>query len=478
MPSLIDRVQRTIRQHGLILPGSRVVIGLSGGADSVALAVLLGELSADGGFEIVRLAHLHHGLRGTAADEDETFCRTLAARLALPIDVERVDVGALARERRQSIEEAGREARYRFFSHVADLAGADLIAVGHTLEDQAETFLLNLLRGAGPRGLAGMRPRAGRVIRPLLDLRHADLREFLAERGLTFREDETNQDTSLLRNRVRHVIIPFLEEQVSPGLMPVLARNAAIARDDAAWMDAEAARVWSRVARTSEGGVDLDCAALAGEALALAGRIALRALETVSSGRFVGFDHVEALLALVRGEAGGVAGDFPGLRAERNSGWVSLRTRTGTGREPTRAATEFCQLLSIPGEARIPEAGVTVTAEFVPGPGDGGPEPLLAGNDGRTAVVDAAVLGTRLKVRSRQPGDRFRPLGLGGTKKLQDFFVDRKVAEAERDKVPLVVDAEDRIVWVAGYATGEDFRVTARTGAVVILKLETWGDRA
>ncbi len=478
MPSLVDRVRRAIERHELIPRRSRVVIGLSGGADSVALAVLLGGLAAECGFEVARLAHLHHGLRGRAADEDEIFCRTLAATLAVPIDVEHANVGALARERRQSIEEAGREARYRFFDRVADGVRADRIAVGHTLEDQAETFLLNLLRGAGPRGLSGMHPRSGRIIRPLLDVRHAELREFLAGRGVGFREDQTNQDTSLLRNRVRHVVLPFLEVQVTPGAVAVLARNAAIARDDAAWMETETDRVWGEVARAASDGVTLDAAALTRQVPGLARRIALRALETVSGGRFIGFEHVEALLELARTGASDAAADLPGLRAERKGGTVSLRARAGRGGGPARPGTSFCYALSIPGEARVAEAGISVTAELSEGLAAGGLDRLLARADGATAVVDAGTLRLPLTVRGRLPGDRIRPLGLAGTKKLQDFFVDRKVPESERDKVPLVVDAEGRIVWVAGHATGGDFRVTARTTAVVILRLNHWGDWA
>jgi tRNA(Ile)-lysidine synthase len=243
-------------------------------------------------------------------------------------------------------------------------------------------------------------------------------------------------------------------------------------------MEAEAARAWDRAARSGPDGVELDCAVLAAEAQALARRTALRALETVSGGRFVGFDHAEALLAMVRGDAPGLSVDFPGVRAERLGTRVMLRPRSGPGRGRVEAVTEFCYSLSIPGEAHVAEAGVTVTADLAQVHGASGLDRILAGSGRRIAVVDSATLGRQLRVRSRQPGDRFKPLGLAGTKKLQDFFVDRKVAESERDKVPLVVDEKDRIVWVAGHAICEDFRVTAQTGAVVILRLESWGDRA
>jgi tRNA(Ile)-lysidine synthase len=477
MPCLLDRVRRTIHQDDLIPPGSRVVVGLSGGADSVALTVLLAELSSRDAFAIARLAHLNHRLRGTAADEDEAFCRGLAADLGLPFEVDRADVGALARDNRQSIEEAGREARYRFFDRVADLTGADRIAVGHTLEDQAETFLLNLIRGAGCRGLSGMPIRSGRIIRPLLDTAHADLRRFLAERGQRFREDETNRDTRLLRNRVRHLIIPFLEQQFSPGIAAVLARNAAIAREDSAWLDAEASRRWEHVARSSGNGIVLDCPLLCREAPAVARRIALRGLETASPGRFIGFGHVEALLSMARGEAPHAA-DFPGLRAERDGTRLTLHPRPGRGRGTGAKRPGFSCALSVPGVAVVDEIGMTIAAERGPRPAGDSIEGLVAASSGRVAVVDLATAAGPLRVRSRKAGDRFRPLGLAGTKKLQDFLVDRKVAARDRDRVPLVVDGLDRIVWVGGHAICEDFRVTSATAAVVILRLEDRGDRA
>ena len=477
MLSLIDHLRRTISQHALLPPGSRVIVGLSGGADSVALTVLLTDLAGELSIGVAGLAHLHHGLRGSAADEDEAFCRALADRLALPIAVERTDVRALARAGRRSVEEAGREARYRFFDRVAAASGADRVAVGHTLEDQAETFLLNLLRGAGPRGLGGIYPRAGTVVRPLLDVRHADLREYLRGRGIGFREDESNLDTRMLRNRVRHVLLPFLEAHFTPGAAAVLARNAAVARDDAEWLEHAAGEAWARAACPKGTGVDLDVAALVAGPPALSRRVVLRALKACAGGRFIGFDHVDALLALASPAGGPAACDLPGQRVERRGGRLILRPRLGPARPKRAVSSGFEYLLSIPGGARVSEAGVAITAELGPGLEQDRLEALCAADPGHVAVVDAAAVPGALRVRSPRTGDAFRPLGLGGTKKLQDLFVDRKIARAERDRVPLVVDAADRIVWVAGHAASEDFRVTGPTGAVVILRLEALGER-
>ncbi len=185
-------------------------MALSGGADSVALLHLLRDLDERGELTLVGAAHLHHGLRGDAADEDQAFCAALTARLGVPFETARVDVAALAREQKRSVEDAGRQARYAFLEEAADRLSADTIATAHTRDDQAETFLLRLLRGSGTRGLGGIRPRVGRVVRPLLDVERADLRRYLADRSEDFREDASNADVTLLRNRVRHELLPFL----------------------------------------------------------------------------------------------------------------------------------------------------------------------------------------------------------------------------------------------------------------------------
>src|SRR2546423_10619139 len=189
--SLKSTVRRTIRQHALARRGTRVLVAVSGGADSVALLHLLRALEDEGDLEVAGAAHLHHGLRGADADGDEAVGRALAERLNVRFVSERADVRSLAREQKQSIEGAARSARYAFLERAADELGAEAIATAHTRDDQAETFLLRLLRGAGTRGLGSIRPRVGRVIRPVLDVPRAELRSFLDARGETFREDWT-----------------------------------------------------------------------------------------------------------------------------------------------------------------------------------------------------------------------------------------------------------------------------------------------
>ena len=468
----------------MLRAGSRVLVALSGGPDSVATTLLLRELESRGELVVAGVAHLNHLVRPAAGD-DEAFCRAFADELGLAIRVDREDVPALARARHTSLEAAGRRARYGFLSSAADELGADVIATGHTRDDQAETFLLRLLRGAGPRGLAGIHPVAGRVIRPLIDVRRHELLAYLDGIGRRFREDESNRDLTILRNRVRHALLPYLERDFSPGIVDVLAREASVAREDEARLQQEAIDLADLIVlsddgpdgqpRQGRGGleqpaggegrtVQVDADALTSLAPALASRVARIALTRAAPDRFIGFEHVEQLLDFARESRPGTALSLPGQEACRRGSRIVL------ARQPFRAfANSFRVPLSIPGEVTLGPQGWAVSAGWLEGT-DWRPDSTSA------AAVQASRLALPLAVRSRQPGDRFRPLGLGGRgKKLQDYLVDRKVPRETRDLLPLVVDADDRIVWIVGHGVAEDFRVTELSQGVILLKARRLG---
>jgi tRNA(Ile)-lysidine synthase len=467
---LSQRVARTIRQHARLGADARVLVALSGGPDSVALVHLLRELQAEGELTVVGLAHFNHQLRGIDADGDEAFCRAMAATLALPIEVDRADVAAAARAAGRSIEDVARELRYAFFERAADRVGADAIALGHSRDDQAETFLLRLIRGAGARGLAGILPRAGRVIRPLLEIARAELRQYAGDRALAFRNDASNADLSIPRNRVRHELIPYLEREFSPGISRVLAHEAELARQDEDHLQQEAidfAR--SIVLRTTGGKTEIDALALRSLHPALAMRVGRHALMVQAPGRFIAFDHVDRLLQCAKGPPG-EAVDLPGQRAVRRGDVIvlgpALPRRRGGGPE-----NSFQYPLSIPGEVRLDNQGWMVSAERLDSLGGAGTGAARAAE----VVVAADPLALPLAIRSRRRGDRFRPLGLGHRKKLQDFLVDRKISREMRDSLPLVVDGLDRIVWVVGESVAEDFRVTEPSRGVILLKARRLG---
>ena len=479
---------RTLASLRRLASDSRVVVGLSGGADSVALLFLLRELAADGALTIAGAAHLHHQLRGVEADADEAFCAALAERLEVPFVSERVDVGALARAQKRSVEDAARAARLAFFDRAAASLGAGVVAVAHTKDDQAETFLLRLMRGAGTRGLAAIRPRvhlpaeapeARRwVVRPLLDVDRAELRAYLAARGEAFREDATNADVTIPRNRVRHELLPYLRSHFSPGATDVLARAATLARQDEDFLHAEAIKLAARVV-LSDVTVRLDAAGLSSAPRALSSRVAHAVLQRLAGSKPIHFEHVDRLLALAAGAGSGRAISLPGQIAVRVGDRIELRPAksrpSGIGHRASDVglANSFAVALSIPGEVQL--GTQAVAAELLEQPADAGGRRTRWVGRGAEVGVAAAAVTLPLAVRSRRPGDRFHPLGAPGRRKLQDFLVDRKVRREDRNAVPLVVDARDRIVWVVGQSVAEDFRVTDPSQGVILLKVRHLG---
>ena len=467
--TVLDSVRRTLRNHGLLPAGTRVAVALSGGADSVALLLALREIAEAERFHVVGAAHLNHRLRGADADADAQFCRDLAGRLEMPIDIEQVDVAALACDTGTSIEHAAHIARYAFFDRAAARLGATAIAVAHTKDDQAETFLLRLLRGAGPRGLSGIHPRAGIVVRPFIETSRSDVRDFLRAADIAFREDASNADLAIPRNRIRHELLPLLDARFSPGIVDVLDRAAAIAREDADYLEDAARAAAARLISQSKRGVELDAEALLAEPPAVARRV-IRLAQQLAAGseRFIGFDAGEAVRRYAVSKSAGQL-DLPGHRVNRRGGTLVL---TGSrGREKPAPAADFIYRLEVPGQVAVLEAACAISAVSKPVPSGrsaGEVWHLAARSD--VAVIEASRVTAPLAVRNRRPGDTFRPLGLKGRKTLQDFFVDAKIDRFEREITPVVVDSAGQIVWIAGLALAEEFRVTAATRDVVILK--------
>jgi tRNA(Ile)-lysidine synthase len=319
--ALHQQVRRTIRRHGLCPPGTRLLIGVSGGSDSVALALLLIDLAQHGDFGVAALAHFNHQLRPEAA-RDEQFCRDLAARLGRPITIESADVQSYAASTRQSIEEAARALRYDFLDRAAAGCGAGRIAVGHTEDDQAETYLIKLVRGAGLTGLGGIYPSRGRVIRPLLDVTRADLRAYLIAAGHTWVEDGTNADVSNPRNRIRHRVLPELDAAYGGAARAGIARAAAHARQDGQWLDELAAARYAELVTRVDSGVQVDARALSAEPVSLQRRVVLQAARGLAGGREIGFEHVESALDVLAGVASGV--DIPGSRVELRQKFLVL----------------------------------------------------------------------------------------------------------------------------------------------------------
>ena len=462
----VRRVHRAVRaffrEHAALAEAGRALVGVSGGPDSVCLLDAVAALQDETGVE-ARAAHLDHGLRGEEGRADAAYVTGLCDRLGVPLDVECVDVAALAKESRRSLEEAGRLARYDFFARVAHRRGAGAVLVAHTADDQAETVLLHLTRGAGLAGLGGMRPLTSwgspegtvRVGRPLLGLTRADTEAYCAARELRPRLDSSNDSLDFARNRIRHDVIPVLRE-INAGAGENAARSAELAAQAVDYLESQAREWLAANGSTQSGAVALPRAALAAQHPALRAYVLREALrELVPDLRGIGSRHLDALDTLSAGTSGRRA-DLPGgVAAYAEAADLVLRA----GPPPASAAPIEASALTLPG---VGDAGPwRVEGRLVPSS-----EPFP--NDRYAAHLDPAA-ARDLIVRTRRRGDRFQPLGMREAKLLQDFFVDAKVPRAERDGAPLLV-ADGEIIWVVGHRIGE--RAKVRHGAREALRVE------
>lgn len=452
------RVRRFIQERAVLQQGEGVLVAVSGGADSTAMMFILHQLASEFAWRLT-VAHFDHRLRGREeAAADLEFVSRLAQSLGLPFARGAGDVARRARSKGESVEQAARALRYQYLSKQARAAGATVVATGHTLDDQAETVLLHMIRGSGLDGLAGMRPRSAwplgrgpKVGRPLLDLRRAETRRYCREAGIEPREDATNELLLATRNRVRHEVLPVLR-RLNPRVEEALARLADVASEDAAALDAQAAEALRASSRRRKGGVSLNVEALRGLPPAIRSRVLRLALSRVlGSGLDIGAVHIEALTKLV--ESGpGQASLAHGVVAIRDS-----RTLALVPGRPSVAAAVSETRLAVPG---VTEAGGwRFEVEVMESLG------MMRGLRRLEVYLDADAVKGGLWVRSRRIGDRMRPVGLGGTKKLQDIMVDAKVPRGQRDGVP-VVAADWGIAWVAGICVDE--RATAGAGGRVV----------
>jgi tRNA(Ile)-lysidine synthase len=418
-------------ETNLLKPGLRLAVGLSGGADSVALTRALAEQASSLGL-VLHVAHLHHGLRGEEADGDLEFARALAAELGLPFHETRVDCAAEAKAKSETIEEAARHLRYGWFRELMAAGEVEAVATAHTLDDQAETVLAKFLRGAWTEGLSGIHPVVefpeGRILRPLLSTTRAEIEAYLAALGQSWREDSSNRHLTFTRNRIRHELLPLLESW-NPRLREHLAQMAELARDEEAWWQAEVAKVAPQMllrgrpvrggGRASSDGLAIEAARLAQLAPALQRRLLRFAAEEL--GAPLDFSSTETLRALaMTGKAGQKRELALGLRAERTPRELRLSILP-TAQPNSNEAVEYHT--TIPGE--VVAFGV------------------------RLRIQADSAAGQTATLRNWKPGDRVQLRYSSGPRKVKEVLERLKVTGSRRALWP-VLEIKGRIVWMQG----------------------------
>ncbi len=476
---LVRKVAGTIAAHSMIAAGDRVLVGVSGGMDSVALLRVLEVLGESEGWRL-GIAHLHHGLRGAEADRDAAFVEDLAKTRNVPYYKKRVDLHKIRKQSGRNLEEAGRDARYAFFHEIVSRFGFDRIAVGHHLEDDAELILMNMLRGSGPAGMSGIPPVRGRIVRPLINCRPKEIESFLRSENIAYVHDQSNDNTRFQRNHIRHRLIPALE-QYNPRVVESLHRMGQLSAGENRWIESLVSPVFERaVSDRSTGRLVMDTGILVSQPEPVARRMVRKAiLEVKGSLRRMAFRHVDAVLELARRSAG------PGAQLHLPGNVRVTRCGNGMGAEGLVFAAEtkplrtsapavpdtpvFSHIVTrdaaVSSCIDIPEAGCRMLFSRYPAHSIR----LFPGPD--TAVADWGGLDFPLEVRNVLPGDRFVPLGMKHSQKLKNFFINNKVPRYRRPLVPLVTSA-GRIVWIAGMRMDDRFRVTDKTRAVLVIRQE------
>lgn len=455
---LLALFEETLRTDSLVEPGQRVLVAFSGGADSTALLHLFIRLRDSWSLEIAA-AHLNHALRGEQSDADEAHCRQTCAEWRVPFFSRKVDVAQEAKQRRLSVEAAAREVRYSFLHEVADAIEADVIALGHTRDDQVETVLLNLTRGAGTAGLAGMPMRRGRIIRPLLHISRQQIRAYCVLHGLPFVEDVSNLDPRYSRNRIRRRVLPELR-RVNPRADEAIERLSTVLRDEERWWQTYLqSREAEFTLRRSESEWHLSLEWLKEQPEAVQRRAIRYAVQHLSpDGRELRFEQVERLReAMQTGNRAGVT-----LRGGELHVAVGQRAlKVWLKHELPSEAYEM--VVQTPGETPVPPAGITLVVQY-----SALPDAHLWRQDNWEVWCDASRIRGRLVVRNWRRGDRLQPLGLSGHRKLSDIFVDRKLPAHLRQRIPVVCD-EEGIIWVVGVCLAHRVRCTADTQQTVHL---------
>jgi tRNA(Ile)-lysidine synthase len=458
MPGLVSRVAATVARRRMFHAGERVGVAVSGGADSVCLLHVLRELEC--GLSLMVL-HVNHGLRGAESDADEAFVRDLAARLGLEFRCYAADVRSISQSTRDNLEQAARRVRHEFFAGLRRDKVVEAVALGHTRSDQAETVLFRILRGAGTAGLSGIRPvtREG-LVRPLIDVNRGEVRDFLAERGIAWREDASNLDPAFARNRIRHELLPALARDFNPAIEDTLAGMAEVAQDEERYWETFIGEQTVGRLVTKPPVALFRAGLLADLEPAVARRAARRVIEA-AKGDMRGIDlaHIEQVLSVARAQTSAARVQIPGLDVFRSYEWVRLAP-LGFDRLEDR---NYRAQAPVPGRVAVP--GTTWSLEL-----QLQSDSSYNGSDDK---LDWGRIAGKLELRNWRPGDQYRPVGHACEAKIKSMFQAARVPLWDRRKWPILTSGET-ILWAAHFGPSADWAATERTR--ICLSVRVLGD--
>ncbi|MEW6456510.1 MAG: tRNA lysidine(34) synthetase TilS [Acidobacteriota bacterium] len=452
-----EKFRNTIKKYNLLSENDLVIVGLSGGPDSVALLHLL--LDYKKTFPIkIYLCHVNHKLRGKESEDDEEFVKEIARSLNLSIKVFSCDVKRFAKEKKVNLEEAGRILRYDFFYKLADEIKAQKIALGHNLNDQAETFLIRVLRGSGLTGLSSIFPVSeGSIIRPLIELSREEIEFYLKEKTLSYRLDKTNLDVKFLRNRIRHELIPYLQRDFGKKLISNIAKAAEIIREENELNELVEADIYDKVIDLFDGSLAINLEKLISYSLAAKRRIVRRFLKNIiGSLRRISFKHVEDILNLKKEKEIILPGRYI-IRREGNY----LFNKTS---KPEKINYSF--ELNPNEKIYIKELGFSFHAELI----DIKNRIYTEFDDRKRVYLDFDKISFPIHIRNRENGDRYKPLGAYGKRFINEIFREKSILPRERDKYPIFL-SENEIIWVFSLPVSENFKITEKTKKILKIEL-------
>jgi len=471
---LEEKVLQTVKKFDMLSFNDRVLIGISGGPDSVTVLNIL--LSFKKRYNLsFFIAHLDHMLRGKESDEDVNFVKNLAQELGLPCEIKSCNLTKMTWKKHLTLEEAGRKYRYKFFLETARKYKTNKIALGHNADDQVETVLMRFLRGSGLEGLMGIPPVRGKIIRPLIECSREEIEEYCKQNKIEYRVDSSNKEVVYFRNKIRLELLPLLSKSYNKNIKNIMLRLRSMISEVSAYLNQETELFFKEVVRQeSPEMVIVDLKKFTSLPLALKRRIIRKSIEVVKGNLYsINFKHNNEILKLTEYQLGEKEIYLPdNLMAKKIYNKIMIYKKRISKDQIEQIPTPWEYDILIPGKTEIKSLGIKVEIKILDSDGI---KPSLYFKRKKSKgkfleFIDYNKVKLPLKLRNRRSGDRFYPLKMEGLKKIKDFFIDNKIPKGYRDLIPILVDSEDQIIWVMGMRLDDRVKINSDTKKVLRVK--------